>query len=186
MQCGQRNQASSQPATSDSTAALTTYCTVYYKYQCTLPILVLGLYLSFTTQTLLLWEKPVARLRPVLECVHLHLHLRIVSAVALVIVLVFALGACRFAYVCRFPLRLHLCCVCVYTCIALTFALVLPCCSLCTGVALGLHLSLCFVPSALWKETLRNLHLLWHLLAGACVGVCCWLPSLVVALALQL
>ena len=106
----------------------------------------------------------MAHLWSVHRCLHLHLHLQIVSVVALVFVTAFALGVYRFACVCRFPLRLHLCYVCVYTCIALTFALVLPCCSLCTGVALGLHLSLCFVPSALWKETLKNCfgtYLLW-------------------------
>ena len=123
-----------------------------------------------------------------IQCLHLHLHLRIVSAVAIVFAFAFALGVYRFACVCRFPLRLHLCCVCVYTCIALAFALVLPCCLLCNGVALGLHLcSVCFVPSEFRKETLKNPHLLWHLLAVVCVGRCwfrlrLWFPPAVASL----
>ena len=66
-----------------------------------------------------------------------------------------------------FALVLHLClqlhCACI--CIGAAMLLALHWC--CTWVAPVLE---CYVPSALRKETLRNLHLLWHLLAVVC---CC-------------
>ena len=89
---------------------------------------------------------------------------------------------------------LHDCFHCVCTCVVFVFTpalhlrytgmaipLALHWC--CTWVAPVLE---CLVSSAFWKETLRNLHLLWHLLAVVCMGICCWLPSLAVPLALQL
>ena len=64
-----------------------------------------------------------------------------------------------FALVLR--LRLHLHCTCV--CSGVAMLLALQWC--CTWVAL---VSVCFVPSKFRKETLKDLRLLWHLLAVVC------------------
>ena len=68
-----------------------------------------------------------------------------------------------FALVLRLFLHLHSTCVCI----GVAMPLALHLCG--TWVAPVLE---CFVPSVLWKETLRNLHLLWHLLAVVYVGIC--------------
>ena len=82
-----------------------------------------------------------------------------------------------FALVLRLYLHLH----CTYVCIGVAMLLSLHWC--CTWVAPVLE---CFVLSEFRKESLKNLHLLWHLLAAVCVGICCWLLLLAVALMLQL
>ena len=64
-----------------------------------------------------------------------------------------------FALVLRLCLHLH----CTYVCIGVAMLLALQWC--CTWVA---PVSVCFVPSKFRKETLKNLHLLWHLLAVVC------------------
>ena len=74
-----------------------------------------------------------------------------------------------FALVLRLCLHLH----CTYVCIGVAMLLALQWC--CTWVA---PVPVCFVPSEFREETLKNLHLLWHLLAVVCVGRCCWLPSI--------
>ena len=64
-----------------------------------------------------------------------------------------------FALVLRLCLHLH--CTCVCRDVAMLLALQWCC----TWVAL---VSVCFVPSEFRKETLKNPHLLWHLLAVVC------------------
>ena len=64
-----------------------------------------------------------------------------------------------FALVLRLCLHLHCTCVCS----GVAMLLALQWC--CTWVAL---VSVCFVPSEFRKETLKNPHLLWHLLAVVC------------------
>ena len=121
------------------------------------------------------------------------------SCIALMLVLALAsagcLCSCTFVCTCicmgciRFCMSLHV--------VAIVFALVLHLClhlhCVCIAMLLALHwcctwvapMLECFVLSAFRKETLMNPHLLWHLLAVGCIGRCCWLPSLAVALALQ-
>ena len=68
-----------------------------------------------------------------------------------------------FVLVLRLCLHLH----CTYVCVGVAMLLVLQWC--CTWVAPVLE---CFVPSEFQMETLKNPHLLWHLLAVVCVGRC--------------
>ena len=78
--------------------------------------------------------------------------------------------AITFAIVLRLCLHLHCTCVCdgVATLLALQWR--------CTWVAPA---SVCFVPSEFRKETLKDLRLLWHLLAVVCrCGFCLRLPRL--------
>ena len=65
------------------------------------------------------------------------------------------------AFVLVLRLCLHLHCTCF--CSGVAMLLALQWC--CTWVAL---VSVCFVPSEFRKETLKNPHLLWHLLAVVC------------------
>ena len=75
-----------------------------------------------------------------------------------------------FALVLRLCLHLH----CTHACSSVTMLLALQWC--CTWVAL---VSVCLVPSEFRKETLKNPHLLWHLLAMVCrCGFCLWLHCL--------
>ena len=68
-----------------------------------------------------------------------------------------------------FALVLHLCLHlhCTYVCIGVAMLLALQ--WRCTWVA---PVSVSFVSSEFRKETLKNPHLLWHLLAVLCVGRC--------------
>ena len=135
-----------------------------------------------------MWEKAVARSQPIDLCLHLHFHLQAVSAVAIMFAFAFALGVYGFACVCGFH--------CVCSCVAFVFTPALHlrlhwrrhgrllCSRVCTWVALVLE---CLVPSEFWKETLKNPHLLWHLLAVVCVGRCwfrlrLWFPPAIASL----
>ena len=121
--------------------------------------------------------------------------------------------ACTCTCICGLFLRLHLCLYlhlhwvytglhvsagfyCVCTCVTFVFTPALHlhlhwrchgcllCSRVCTWVAPVLE---CLVPSEFRKETLKNPHLLWHLLAVVCVGRCwfrlrLWFPPAIALL----
>ena len=133
----------------------------------------------------LLWEKAVARLTYACTCtctcklfLRLQLRLRL-----------------RVHWVCT---GLHVSAGCHYVCNCVAFVFTpalhlrlhwrchgrLLCSRVCTWVAPVLE---CLVPCEFRKETLKNPHLLWHLLAVVCVGRCwfrlrLWFPPAIASL----